>query len=196
MDKIEQKQATSTNEENQKTAQKQDPIRNSNLAIVPEDEKFIAGWILISINKWDQEQERILLLTSKAIYRVKYLFDTHQVDHFKRSSLTEITILQKGYIYGGTTNGTLYGMRLYQGNNNYQTFTTNSRSVEDGTHQKDFMITIINDIARTRRALSTQNFCISDYDITRSNSLGPLSTTYNKLGWGLWNTTPTSESAS
>ncbi len=47
-------------------------------------------------------------------------------------------------------------------------------------------IGMITEIARARRALSDQDFCISDYDIARSNPLGPVTSVYNKFGFGFW----------
>ncbi|KAL6079403.1 SAC domain-containing protein, variant 2 [Balamuthia mandrillaris] len=63
------------------------------------DETFVDGWVLISINKRGQEQERILLLTEKACYRCKYNFREEKIIRFKRLALDSISGIFKGY-YG------------------------------------------------------------------------------------------------
>jgi len=59
-------------------------------------ERLVCGWTLVSINQRDQEQERVVLLTDKAYYRVKYDFRTSKIEHLSRVPFKNITYLQKG----------------------------------------------------------------------------------------------------
>jgi len=50
-----------------------------------------------SINQREQEQQRIVLVTQKAYYRIKYNFKIGKIDHMTRIKLKDILSLQKGY---------------------------------------------------------------------------------------------------
>lgn len=68
-------------------------------SVIPADEAFVAGYITNNINKWNFVQTRVLLLTNKAIYRVKYNFSTAaSIDHVARTALSDITEMQRGEI--------------------------------------------------------------------------------------------------
>ena len=41
--------------------------------LVPPSEMFINGWVVLSVNNLEQQQERLLLITDTAYYRVKYV---------------------------------------------------------------------------------------------------------------------------
>jgi len=55
-----------------------------------EPETVLGGWLVISINKRDHEQQRIVILTDRSWNRVKYNFRKQRVIHIKRKELSNI----------------------------------------------------------------------------------------------------------
>eukprot|EP00163_Fabomonas_tropica_P017660 TRINITY_DN3137_c2_g1_i10.p1 TRINITY_DN3137_c2_g1~~TRINITY_DN3137_c2_g1_i10.p1 ORF type:complete len:213 (+),score=47.67 TRINITY_DN3137_c2_g1_i10:195-833(+) len=174
--------------------------------LIQADESFLKGWVVLSINQWDQEQERILLLTNKAYYRVKFDFAKDQVEHHERTPLREIRFIQKGYFkvskytFAGLMKGNeyqqTYGIRIYAGENRssnpfnksqyYRTYTAlpDNRSGPDGSG-KAVMLEILHAISSARKAIAkSDGFYVSDYDIARPNLLGPISVAANALKLG------------
>lgn len=47
--------------------------------IIPPGEEFLRGLSVISINEFNQEQDRILLITDRAYYRVFYIFKDQKI---------------------------------------------------------------------------------------------------------------------
>ncbi|GIQ80461.1 inositol phosphatase [Kipferlia bialata] len=66
--------------------------------IIPQNESFLKGYVFISINQWNMEQERVVLLTDKAIYRVKYDFETKNIQRHESTKLTDITHIHRGVL--------------------------------------------------------------------------------------------------
>lgn len=66
--------------------------------IVDEDERtaFVSGWFVAAINRYEVEQERVLLLSHKAFYRIKYSFNTQKVVRFQRYPLADIVKIEVG----------------------------------------------------------------------------------------------------
>ena len=104
------------------------------------DEPFIAGWVIVSINKWNFEQTRVLLLTSKAMYRVKYDFNSGSAergfDHAARTPLADIMVVQQGRLHDSrfssitestTKPPTLYALRIVSSSENLRR-TTKART--------------------------------------------------------------------
>ena len=140
------------------------------------DEPFIAGWVIISINKWNFEQTRVLLLTSKAMYRVKYDFNSGSAergfDHAARTPLSDIMTVQRGRMhdsrFASITDAlnkppTLYAMRLVSLSENLRRttkartfcpFMTPTGSVEaDLAEQAELTDTILGTILAARENL-------------------------------------------
>ncbi|EGG23448.1 hypothetical protein DFA_05581 [Cavenderia fasciculata] len=78
---------------------------------------FINAWIVISINKRNQEQERIFLLTPTHMVRCKYNFNENKIVHYKQVHLSTLKKIQKGFILSSDGKKLSYGMRIYYDNN-------------------------------------------------------------------------------
>ncbi|XP_078044304.1 tumor protein p63-regulated gene 1-like protein isoform X4 [Augochlora pura] len=86
-------------------------------SLINEEEKDLAGsWLLTEISLWDIEKERLVLLTKKAIYSVKYDFISLKILEYNRIPLSQIDTLVSGeLIYPPTSlapNRSMYGVRL------------------------------------------------------------------------------------
>ncbi|KAF2073687.1 hypothetical protein CYY_005004 [Polysphondylium violaceum] len=77
------------------------------------NEGFINAWIVISINKRNQEQERILLLTPTHLVRCKYNFNENKIVHFKQFSVASIKKLQIGSIKVDNGKKTSFGIKIF-----------------------------------------------------------------------------------
>ena len=64
--------------------------------LVSSEEGTVVGWVVVSINKWGQEQERVVLLSEKAWYRVKYHFEDAAVLRWERTPLEHIVSIEVG----------------------------------------------------------------------------------------------------
>jgi len=59
-------------------------------------EVVLAGWPVVSINEWGMQQERVLVLTSMALYRVAFKLARGSISHYARTSLGSIRRLERG----------------------------------------------------------------------------------------------------
>lgn len=59
-------------------------------ALLAEDEVITHAWIIISINEMDIEQERVLVLTNKSLFRFKYNFNSSKIARNKHLHLSDI----------------------------------------------------------------------------------------------------------
>ncbi|XP_033327486.1 tumor protein p63-regulated gene 1-like protein isoform X1 [Megalopta genalis] len=66
-------------------------------SLINEEEKDLAGsWLLTEISLWDIEKERLVLLTKKAIYSIKYDFISLKILEYNRIPLSQIDTLVSG----------------------------------------------------------------------------------------------------
>ncbi|KZC09177.1 PREDICTED: tumor protein p63-regulated gene 1-like protein [Dufourea novaeangliae] len=66
-------------------------------SLINEEEKDIAGsWLLTEISLWDTEKERLVLLTKKAIYTIKYDFISLKILEYNRIPLSQIDTMVSG----------------------------------------------------------------------------------------------------
>ncbi|KAG9395642.1 Inositol phosphatase [Carpediemonas membranifera] len=72
-------------------------INHCRQILVPTKGEFRKGFVLISINQFNIEQERVVLLTKKSYWRVKYNFDTKSIERSEETPLSEVTHIEKGY---------------------------------------------------------------------------------------------------
>jgi SacI homology domain/Inositol phosphatase len=82
------------------------------------DECILYAWRLISINKRQQHQQRVVLLTPQHWYRVKYNFVQHKFMHLKRLRLTDVTRITYGDVSSpkrslGGLGRNQYGVQLH-----------------------------------------------------------------------------------
>ncbi|XP_033327488.1 tumor protein p63-regulated gene 1-like protein isoform X3 [Megalopta genalis] len=86
-------------------------------SLINEEEKDLAGsWLLTEISLWDIEKERLVLLTKKAIYSIKYDFISLKILEYNRIPLSQIDTLVSGeLIYPPASlapKRSMYGVRL------------------------------------------------------------------------------------
>ncbi|XP_076167514.1 tumor protein p63-regulated gene 1-like protein isoform X2 [Ptiloglossa arizonensis] len=66
-------------------------------SLINEEEKDIVGnWLLTEISLWDIEKERLVVLTKKAIYSIKYDFISLKILEYNRVPLSQIDTLISG----------------------------------------------------------------------------------------------------
>jgi len=73
-----------------------DALEECRSQLVPREEGGVVGWVVISINKWGQEQERVVLLSEKAWYRIKYDFEDSSIIRWERTALENISSIEVG----------------------------------------------------------------------------------------------------
>jgi len=64
--------------------------------LIKEGETVLAAWPVISCNEWAMQQERVLVLTSHALYRLAFKGSSQAIDHFSRCSLGNIKRIERG----------------------------------------------------------------------------------------------------
>eukprot|EP01132_Coremiostelium_polycephalum_P007747 gene7747-9530_t len=98
---------------------------------------FINAWIVISINKRNQEQERILLLTPTHLVRCKYNFNENKIVHFKQTLITNIKKIQKGTMLTENGKNVSYGFKIFSKGN-----VNNSKSNNNNNNNNNRKISI------------------------------------------------------
>ncbi|XP_076300372.1 tumor protein p63-regulated gene 1-like protein isoform X2 [Lasioglossum baleicum] len=72
-------------------------LKDCQETLINDEEKDIAGsWLLTEISLWDIEKERLVLLTKKAIYSIKYDFISLKILEYNRIPLSQIDTLVSG----------------------------------------------------------------------------------------------------
>ncbi|XP_043255206.1 tumor protein p63-regulated gene 1-like protein isoform X2 [Colletes gigas] len=72
-------------------------IKDCQDSLINEEEKDIVGsWLLTEISLWDIEKERLIVLTKKALYSVKYDFISLKILEYNRVPLSQIDTLISG----------------------------------------------------------------------------------------------------
>eukprot|EP00300_Choanocystis_sp_HF-7_P033265 c45574_g1_i1.p1 GENE.c45574_g1_i1~~c45574_g1_i1.p1 ORF type:complete len:192 (+),score=31.79 c45574_g1_i1:26-577(+) len=168
-------------------------------AVIEPDETFLEGWSVISINQWDFEQPRVLLLSSAALYRVKYNFADGEIKHHERQPLEDIMRIQCGpfYHHKFTLAGMLtpdaegaagYGLRVFS--EQWRSASVFSKEQQFRTYRS-----VTDDLAETKRVAAEiagaladayanavgRNVMLDEFEIKRNNLLGPISVVKNKF---------------
>ncbi len=68
-------------------------------AVVPPDERLMKVYNVISVNRYDQEQERVLIITDRSYARVKFNHTSGVVERFHRIPLEYIDSIQFGQFF-------------------------------------------------------------------------------------------------
>lgn len=88
-------------------------------------ENLIKGWLCVSHNSAGKEQERLLLATTEALYRVKFNYDKREIVRTERTPWSEVRLvtfgpftrkrgsLSLGGLIMKSSIGQLYGMRVH-----------------------------------------------------------------------------------
>jgi hypothetical protein len=83
-------------------------IDRCRLKLVEATELFIKGYVVVSLNRRNQEQERVILLTDQRLVHVKIDFTTREILHTKSIPYDTVSFVQ----VGNFSCSSLYGMRL------------------------------------------------------------------------------------
>ena len=67
------------------------------------DKDYLAGFFVSSVNEWKVSQPRVIILTQTAYYRVTYNPKNGKIDHYHKTSLDKLRVLEK----------TLTGFKVY-----------------------------------------------------------------------------------
>jgi hypothetical protein len=62
----------------------------ASLPMSPRDDEVLCGWPVRSFNEWGVAQERILVLSLHALWRLEYRGEWSKVDHFSRTPLADV----------------------------------------------------------------------------------------------------------
>eukprot|EP01117_Protostelium_nocturnum_P018834 TRINITY_DN7959_c0_g1_i1.p1 TRINITY_DN7959_c0_g1~~TRINITY_DN7959_c0_g1_i1.p1 ORF type:complete len:739 (-),score=199.32 TRINITY_DN7959_c0_g1_i1:66-2282(-) len=133
--------------------------------ILPPDEQLNRGWIVVFINPSDQEQDRVMMLSSKALYRVKFKFGTSKIYRYEKIMLSDIQFIEKGYYE--LDEDPYYCFRIHfsvsssssstaQGNE-LNTMKNRTYRPYDTSTAIDMVNTIVNTIARTKTQWMNEN---------------------------------------
>lgn len=60
------------------------------------DETFVKGYVTVSLNEWAYEQERIVVFTDKAVYRLKFDFEKNSVARCSRTPFSHLLRAEYG----------------------------------------------------------------------------------------------------
>lgn len=149
-----------------------------------EEEDILNAYVVISTNKFGAEQERVLAVTNKAVYRFKYNFNNNKnpIDHFKRLPLDGLKAVQLGPI---ATNDKKqqqqFGIVLDFGGDGEK--SQHIYSALD--FSKENCESVVEAIAKAVKSLLNTDLVIKQTPIQRQTSFG--SGLFNALGLGMYN---------
>lgn len=175
-------------------------------SVLNTNETFQTGWHVMFVNQWGKEQERILLLSNKNLYRVKFDFAKCQVIHYDRTDLVKIDMIHKGWLrveggwrnaelaYKTSKNGQrLFGVRVLAGDNKNPKITDKEQymrtyaaltATADGG--KSLANEIANAVAAQAQARCSKSTLVTEVDIVVSNGAPLISSLHNSFGLGLF----------
>jgi phosphatidylinositol 4-phosphatase len=166
----------------------QELLKNTN-----EEEDILNAYVVISTNKFGAEQERVLAVTNRAVYRFKYNFNNNKnpIDHFKRLPLAGLKAVQLGLIASTEKRSTQqFGIVLDFGD-----------SVEKSQHiysaldfSKENAERIVEALKSALKSLLQTDLLVKQTPIQRQTSFG--SGIFNALGLGMYNKGKKEEKAS
>jgi len=160
-------------------------------------ERFVSGWVVVSINEWNQHQERVIIISSGAYYRVKYDFGHKTVVHSQRITLPTITHIEVGWISNSSstletateqkvdTDNAYYGVRIFA-NDTAETYRT-FRSHYPGQRGKEFIDKLTASLDRIRQRTFAPDSIVKEVDAIRvRNNFPPLASVHNAFKLGMW----------
>ena len=158
------------------------------IGVLEAGEDLVTGWILVAINKYDLEELRVVLLSSAALYRVKYKFSSHALIHHERTPLSSIIRIQVGPLYhtglfspSGQQPSPSHsqpppGIRIFSTGNTHRTFRPRIAHLPPLDARE-----IADAIMDAREAAVGSRGVLDLFDIPRSAPLGPLSALANRF---------------
>ena len=164
------------------------------------------------MNQWAKEQERLLVLTTKNLYRVKYDYKAKRVEHHERNDVNTIDMVHRGFLMRegalkkqptfALRNGRQqFGFRVFAGKKKESKLTDKTQymrtylplrtpSGDDGKGAVNAMVKALAAQIRRRTAAPAN---IVDVDLIVKDATGGVSTLYNKLGLGRWHSSSNSK---
>lgn len=174
-------------------------------SVLNTNETFQTGWHVMFVNQWGKELERLLLLSNKNLYRVKFDFAKCEVIHYDRTDLVKIDMIHKGWlrIEGGWRkdaelayklgkNGQrLFGVRVLAGDNKSPKLTDSEQYMRTyaaltGDDGKSLANEIANAVAAQAQARCSKSSLVTEVDIVISNGAPLISTLHNAFGLGFF----------
>ena len=70
-------------------------IKRAKTYIAGADKDVLAGFFVHSINEWRVKQSRVLVLSRSAYYRVSYNAKNGKIDHYHKTPLEKLRVLEK-----------------------------------------------------------------------------------------------------
>mmetsp|Transcript_12311 Transcript_12311/g.19393 ORF Transcript_12311/g.19393 Transcript_12311/m.19393 type:complete len:213 (-) Transcript_12311:453-1091(-) len=84
------------------------PQSPSQLAVEPQGERLLKGYMVSSVNEWGADQTRILLVSDEALHRVKYNFNSDAVVSWNTTKLCDIVRVEYGNFKAAASSFTTY----------------------------------------------------------------------------------------
>lgn len=177
-------------------------------SVMTTNETFVGIWDVTFVNQWAKEQERILLLTSKNLYRVKFDFAARVAVHYDRTDLLKIDMMHKGYLRVegwagggepeyklGASGQRLLALRVLAGDKNSKLTDTHQymrtycalNPSDDGKSVVNEIVTAVAAQIHARRGRDASAL-VAEVDIVIKNGAPVISTLHNMLGFGFWKT--------
>jgi hypothetical protein len=167
--------------------------------ILNTNETFVGAWHVTFVNQWGKEQERLLVLSSKSLFRVNFDFKADAVVRYDRTDLVKVDAVHKGWLRVagwrkdaeltdklGKKGQRLFGLRVLAGDNKnakltdkeqyMRTFCAHNAS-DDG---KSVATEIANAIWKQVQARTSKTTPVTEVDIVVPAA--PLS---SLLSWGI-----------
>ena len=70
-------------------------VKRAKTYIAGADKDVLAGFYVSSINEWRVKQPRVLVLSRSAYYRVSYNAKNGKIDHYHKTPLEKLRVLEK-----------------------------------------------------------------------------------------------------
>lgn len=164
-------------------------------------EKFVSGWVVVSINRWAQLQERVVLVTTGAYYRVKYDFNDMVILRSHRVPIPDLSSIQVGWLHQDTftpietllsstpdanaatsTEQSHFAIRIFA-NGQYRTFCAHY----PGARGREFVELLVASIEKVRaHTFSSDTITHTVPTIRVTNNVPILAFVHNKLQLGMW----------
>lgn len=146
-----------------------------------EDEDILNAYVVISVNKFGAEQERVLAVTNRAVYRFKYNYNNSKnpIDHFKRLPLAGLKAVQIGPI-SNDKKQQQFGIVLDFGESekSHHIYSALDLSKENAER-------IVEAVAKAVKSSLNAEIVVKQIQIQRQTSFG--SGIFNALGLGMYN---------
>ena len=154
---------------------------------------------ILSCNEFGINQERVLLLSNKCLYRLKYDYDKKKIVHYSITDLRDIVCIYSGVVYEGLVNSGDYGIKIVttkrDGKVNLAT-TLNTVQSLPGNARLFYRVykcicpnkygkALAKELALIISAVAKRKLILED--VRHAHIGGPVSPVLNYYGVGRWN---------